>query len=102
MVQIEERKRAIEADYAAIADVAPSLPSICSVEEFKWARMCVCSRNFGLEVNRIRTAALVPYAGSPPPLLSPVASSLCPLPKAWEECLNLSRILMYIYISLPF
>ncbi|EKU20979.1 set domain containing protein, partial [Nannochloropsis gaditana CCMP526] len=31
-------------------------------KEFKWARMCVCSRNFGLEVNRIRTAALVPYA----------------------------------------
>ncbi|EWM25607.1 set domain containing protein [Nannochloropsis gaditana] len=62
LTQIEERKRAIEADYAAIADVAPSLPSICSVEEFKWARMCVCSRNFGLEVNRIRTAALVPYA----------------------------------------
>lgn len=62
LTQIDERKRAIEADYAAIADVAPSLPSVCSVEDFKWARMCVCSRNFGLEVNRVRTAALVPYA----------------------------------------
>jgi len=66
--------------------------------------MCVCSRNFGLEVNRIRTAALVPYAGSPPPLLSSVASFFRPLPKAWEECLNLLRILMYYglhYLSNP-
>ena len=27
-----------------------------------WARMCVCSRNFGLVINGIRTAALVPFA----------------------------------------
>jgi hypothetical protein len=32
------------------------------LHEFAWARMCVCSRNFGLIVNGIRTAALVPYA----------------------------------------
>lgn len=30
--------------------------------EFMWARMCVCSRNFGLVINGIRTAALVPFA----------------------------------------
>ncbi len=27
-----------------------------------WARMCVCSRNFGLVINGVRTAALVPFA----------------------------------------
>jgi len=43
--------------------LAPSLPSICTVDEFRWAWMCVCSQNFGLEVDMIRTAALMPYAG---------------------------------------
>ena len=60
--QIAERKAAIEADYAAICRIAPALEKIATLDEFKWARMCVCSRNFGLEINRIRTAALVPYA----------------------------------------
>jgi histone-lysine N-methyltransferase SETD3 len=60
--QIEERNVAIEADYAAICSIAPQFTSIATVEEFKWARMCVCSRNFGLIINDVRTAALVPYA----------------------------------------
>lgn len=62
LTQIEERKRAIECDYVAICEVAPQLADVATLDEFKWARMCVCSRNFGLEVNRVRTAALVPYA----------------------------------------
>lgn len=60
--QIEERNHAIAADYQSICNVVPSFNSICSLDEFKWARMCVCSRNFGLIVNGIQTAALVPYA----------------------------------------
>ena len=60
--QIQEREAAIEADYAAICRIAPALEKIATLDEFKWARMCVCSRNFGLEINRVRTAALVPYA----------------------------------------
>lgn len=60
--QIEERNHAIAADYQSICNVVPSFSSICTLDEFKWARMCVCSRNFGLIVNGIQTAALVPYA----------------------------------------
>ena len=40
----------------------PEFGSISSLEEFKWARMCVCSRNFGLVINGVQTAAMVPYA----------------------------------------
>jgi len=60
--QIEERNQAIESDYDAICSVYAPFRSICTLDEFKWARMCVCSRNFGLVVNGIQTAALVPYA----------------------------------------
>lgn len=60
--QIDERNQAIEDDYRAICGIVPEFTSICNLEEFKWARMCVCSRNFGLVANNIRTAALVPYA----------------------------------------
>ena len=60
--QIEERNTAIENDYTSICSLDPDFEQVCTVEEFKWARMCVCSRNFGLIVNNVRTAALVPYA----------------------------------------
>lgn len=60
--QIDERNAAIAADYSAICKVVPQFPLVATLEEFKWARMCVCSRNFGLIVNGVRTAALVPYA----------------------------------------
>jgi histone-lysine N-methyltransferase SETD3 len=60
--QIDERNAAIESDYLSICSLAPSFRNVCNLEEFKWARMCVCSRNFGLIVNGVRTAALVPYA----------------------------------------
>jgi histone-lysine N-methyltransferase SETD3 len=60
--QIDERNHAIESDYEAICQLDPTFANVCTVDEFKWARMCVCSRNFGLIVNGMRTAALVPYA----------------------------------------
>ena len=60
--QIDERNVAIEADYIAICSIAPQFAAYVTLDEFKWARMCVCSRNFGLIVNGVRTAALVPYA----------------------------------------
>jgi len=62
VTQIEERNAAIEADYATICKLVPKFTSISTLEEFKWARMCACSRNFGLIINGLRTAALVPYA----------------------------------------
>lgn len=62
ITQIRDRKEAIEEDYAAICDVAPELSDIATLEEFKWARMCVCSRNFGLQMDGNRTSALVPHA----------------------------------------
>ena len=62
VTQIEERVAAIEEDYRAIAQVAPDLARVATLDEFKWARMCVCSRNFGLVVNGVRTSALVPHA----------------------------------------
>lgn len=60
--QIEERNAAIQADYRAICNVCPNFAQVSTVEQFKWARMCVCSRNFGLVINGMQTAAMVPYA----------------------------------------
>ena len=62
LIQIEERKLAIENDYQSILAVYPDFANIATLQEFAWARMCVCSRNFGLLVHGLRTAALVPYA----------------------------------------
>lgn len=59
--QIEDRNEAIADDYYAICQIAP-LDTICTLQEFKWARMCVCSRNFGLQIDGHRTSALVPHA----------------------------------------
>jgi histone-lysine N-methyltransferase SETD3 len=60
--QIDERNLAIETDYYAICNISSSFADICTVDEFKWARMAVCSRNFGVIAHGLRTAALVPYA----------------------------------------
>jgi len=62
LTQIVDRKEAIADDYYAICQVAPGLKEIATLEEFQWARMCVCSRNFGLQINGHRTSALVPHA----------------------------------------
>eukprot|EP00546_Thalassionema_frauenfeldii_P010750 CAMPEP_0178924488 /NCGR_PEP_ID=MMETSP0786-20121207/17361_1 /TAXON_ID=186022 /ORGANISM="Thalassionema frauenfeldii, Strain CCMP 1798" /LENGTH=599 /DNA_ID=CAMNT_0020599217 /DNA_START=86 /DNA_END=1885 /DNA_ORIENTATION=+ len=60
--QIADRNEAIAEDYHAICQVAPDLQELCTLEEFKWARMCVCSRNFGLQIDGHRTSAMVPHA----------------------------------------
>mmetsp|Transcript_7782 Transcript_7782/g.11167 ORF Transcript_7782/g.11167 Transcript_7782/m.11167 type:complete len:635 (+) Transcript_7782:53-1957(+) len=60
--QISDRNDAIAEDYFAICRVAPELAEICNLDDFKWARMCVCSRNFGLQIDGHRTSALVPHA----------------------------------------
>lgn len=62
LTQIADRIDAITEDYYAICQVAPQLANIATLEEFKWARMCVCSRNFGLQIDGHRTSALVPHA----------------------------------------
>lgn len=62
LTQIDERNLAIESDYETICSVAPGFADIADLDEFKWARMAVCSRNFGISVHGLRTAALVPYA----------------------------------------
>ena len=62
LTQIDERNLAMENDYDSICRVAPEFKDIATLNDFKWARMCVCSRNFGLVVNGLRTAAMVPYA----------------------------------------
>lgn len=49
-IQIDERKSAIDNDYQSICDIFPSFARVASSEEFAWARMCVCSRNFGILV----------------------------------------------------
>jgi hypothetical protein len=60
--QIADRNCAIAEDYQAICSIAPHFDQICTLDEFKWARMCVCSRNFGLQMDGHRTSALVPHA----------------------------------------
>ena len=60
--QIMDRNQAIVDDYNAICAIAPQMRTLATLQEFKWARMCVCSRNFGLCINNVRTSALVPHA----------------------------------------
>lgn len=59
--QIQERKAAIRKDYDAICRVDPAFARF-SLARFSWARMIVCSRNFGLTIDGVKTAALVPFA----------------------------------------
>ena len=58
LAQIDERNLAMENDYSSICSVVPAFAEISTLDEFKWARMCVCSRNFGLIINGLRTAGL--------------------------------------------
>ena len=62
LAQIADRAEAIQDDYNSILSVAPEFATIATLEEFQWARMIVCSRNFGLLINGHRTSALVPHA----------------------------------------
>ena len=61
-VQIDDRRLAIDTDYETICEISPIFRTYATKEEFAWARMCVCSRNFGIQANGLRTAVLVPYA----------------------------------------
>ena len=56
--QIDERNMAIESDFNTICKIRPDFSEVATIHEFKWARMCVCSRNFGLVINGLQTAAL--------------------------------------------
>ena len=56
------RAEAIRGDYESICAIAPKLHGIATPEEFQWASMIVCSRNFGLLINGHRTLALIPHA----------------------------------------
>jgi histone-lysine N-methyltransferase SETD3 len=58
-IKVAERNAAIETDYTAICDLFPSFRDTATLDEFKWARMCVCSRNFGIIVDGLRTSAMV-------------------------------------------
>lgn len=60
--QVNDRKAAIQHDYRAICELCPTFADVATLEDFMWARMCVCSRNFGINVNGVRTSAMVPYA----------------------------------------
>lgn len=60
--QVKERNDNIRMDYENIVEVCPDFEDIASLEEFKWARMAVCSRNFGITVQGLKTAVMVPYA----------------------------------------
>jgi len=60
--QINDRITAINEDYNNILSVIPEFSNIATRQEFQWARMIVCSRNFGLLINGVRTSALVPYS----------------------------------------
>uniref|UniRef100_A0A7S3JSP0 Rubisco LSMT substrate-binding domain-containing protein n=1 Tax=Aureoumbra lagunensis TaxID=44058 RepID=A0A7S3JSP0_9STRA len=62
LTQIEERNLAIAKDYESICKIYSDFENIATLDEFRWARMCVCSRNFGIVIDGIRTSALVPYA----------------------------------------
>ncbi|KAL7532249.1 hypothetical protein ACHAWF_004065 [Thalassiosira exigua] len=62
LAQIADRAAAIREDYRAICSVAPEFRSVATLDDFRWARMIVCSRNFGLAVGGHRTSALVPHA----------------------------------------
>ncbi len=62
LTQITDRSDAIQEDYERICAISPEFTSIATLDEFRWARMIVCSRNFGLLINGHRTSALVPHA----------------------------------------
>jgi histone-lysine N-methyltransferase SETD3 len=60
--QIADRKVNIGRDYAAICACSDDFAARVSPSEFKWARMLVASRNFGVSIDGVKTDALVPYA----------------------------------------
>ena len=59
--QCQMRKDAIRSDYEEICDVDPTFERF-SLDRFAWARMIVCSRNFGGNIRGTRSSAMVPMA----------------------------------------
>jgi histone-lysine N-methyltransferase SETD3 len=59
--QCQMRKDAIRKDYEEICNVDPSFARF-SLDRFAWARMIVCSRNFGGMINGVRSSGMVPMA----------------------------------------
>eukprot|EP00949_MAST-11_sp_MAST-11-sp1_P002718 g2718.t1 len=59
--QIQLRKDAIQNDYTMICNADPSFKRF-SLDNFAWARMIVCSRNFGGTIHGVRSSAMVPMA----------------------------------------
>lgn len=59
--QIQMRKDAIREDYNLVCKHDPSFRRF-GLEYFAWARMIVCSRNFGGIVGGTKTSAMVPMA----------------------------------------
>lgn len=58
---VEDKLIDIQIDYNQVCNVAPEF-KVHTLEEYKWARMCACSRIFGIEINGKKTDAFVPYA----------------------------------------
>ena len=59
--QCQMRKDAIRRDYEEIVNVDPTFARF-SLQKFAWARMIVCSRNFGGMINGVRSSGMVPMA----------------------------------------
>ena len=57
---VKDRLENLEADYQVICSVAPQFSEVCTVAEWVWARMVVASRNFGVEIEGMRTDVLCP------------------------------------------
>lgn len=60
--EVKDRIQSIEEDYNDILLVAPELADFATLEEFKWARVCVTSRNFAFQMDDERMSAMVPHA----------------------------------------
>jgi histone-lysine N-methyltransferase SETD3 len=60
--EIKERRSMLFCEYSEICSLCPDFKNYFPLEIFIWARICVCSRNFGIIINGVRTAALVPFA----------------------------------------
>jgi histone-lysine N-methyltransferase SETD3 len=58
---IDERRDNITHDYYTILNIAPELASY-SIDDFLWARVLVGSRTFSININGVKTEALIPYA----------------------------------------
>lgn len=99
--QVEDRKRSIKSDYEKICAIDPTFKRF-SLDRFAWARMIVCSRNFGLTINGIQTSAMVPFAD--------MLNHYRPRETAWcydEESgafqiTSLANLIVYIYIYIVY